>query len=181
MVYGGFLTFAGDALQFSRMRSEPFSRVAMLIPSPLVALLQLSAGRRNGSLRIGHAAFSQCKPDPDLPPWMMYHVPMDRVPWMKLARWRAKLQCASIGGGFNINVIAFERFLAMQSRGHRSATWYTPKPFLTQNYVASEIRLAPAPQLRERSSPNFSHGTKLPTAVRQFGQKRSFCPQGEQP
>ena len=36
MVYGGFLTFAGDALQFSRMRSEPFSRVAMLYPLPLL-------------------------------------------------------------------------------------------------------------------------------------------------
>ena len=115
---------------------------AMLIPSPPVALLPLSAGRRNGSLRIGHAAFSQCRPNPDLPPWMMYHVPMYRVPCMKLARLRAKLQCASIGGGFNTSVIAFERFLAMQSRGHRSATWYTPKPFRYKNRIASEIRLA---------------------------------------
>ena len=51
-------------------------------------------------------------------------VPMYRVPCMKLARLRAKLRSFSWGGGLNISVVAFERFLAMQSRGHRSATWY---------------------------------------------------------
>ena len=35
-----------------------------------------------------------------------------------------------------------------------------PKPFRSQKRIASEIRLAPAPQLRERSSPNLIHGTR---------------------
>ena len=53
-------------------------------------------------------------------------------------------------------------------------TWYTvhrymvhlpgplhiSKPFSSQNRVDSKIRLAPASQLRERSSPNFLHGTR---------------------
>ena len=64
---------------------------------------------------------------------------------------------------------------------HGTSTWSISKPFHSQNRVASKIRLAPAPQLREQSSPNFLHGAKLPTAVRLFGQKRSVCPQGEQP